>query len=87
MKRQTKQECVAKKIDDSLFRHLEFSGLNYPAVALSQLVDINATVIIGEVNGSPGRNTLLFVHNFSKEIIHLHVVTLIAVFLQIKSDK
>ena len=70
-----------------LLGDLEFARIKNFSVMVSQLIDINATAILAEIDRGFGSNIFLFEYHLSEKIKDLHVVALIGIFLKIESDK
>ena len=70
-----------------LLGDLEFARIKNFSVMVSQLININATAILAEIDRGFGSNIFLFEYHLSEKIKDLHVVALIGIFLKIESDK
>ena len=60
-----------------LFRDLELAGIKNFSVVVSQLIDVNATAVLIEIDRRFASNIFLFEYHFSKKVKDLHVVTLV----------
>ena len=78
------RRCTIKRLTGNL----EFAGSHHSTAYVMKLVDINAPVVIAQVNGSALRHIFSLVHFFTLgKIVDLDRIPSLERFLKIKCDK
>lgn len=78
---------MEKEEKRGLFGYLEFSGFDHPSALVTELVNVDAAVEVGEVDGGAVGYIGQFIHfPATHETVDLYGITLVIAFLEVKID-